>query len=214
MRVNREQGPDQGAQHQQNIQARIAWLSNVRAHTLADRVRVEATWRKPLALVRWESEQVYVDTECVVLDYVPVPDLPIVSIDGLSSINGSPGPGWTWRKDDLQAAVAVLAALARMDEQTTPAKPLLGEIQSIDVANFNGRKNSRLPHILLYTKNRTEITWGAEMGAWAQYLEATDEDKLAKLYGYYEEFGTLLKGAKYINLRDPRDKIPLPIDKY
>ena len=46
------------------------------------------------------------------------------------------------------------------------------------------------------------------------YLEATDEDKLAKLYGYYEEFGTLLKGAKYINLRDPRDKIPLPIDKY
>jgi hypothetical protein len=49
---------------------------------------------------------------------------------------------------------------------------------------------------------------------WGQHLEATDEDKLAKLYGYYKEYGSLMGRAKYINLRDPQDKIPLPIDKY
>jgi hypothetical protein len=37
---------------------------------------------------------------------------------------------------------------------------------------------------------------------------------LAKLYSYYEEFGTLLGGAKYINLRDPQETIPRPTDKY
>jgi len=66
----------------------------------------------------------------------------------------------------------------------------------------------------LYAKDNTEIIWGAEVGKWQRYLESTDEDKLAKLYSYYKEYGTLLNVAKYINLRDPQDNIPLPIDKY
>jgi hypothetical protein len=81
-------------------------------------------------------------------------------------------------------------------------------------ANYNGRKNDRRPHIILYAKDNTEITWGAELGKWQRHLESTDEQKLAKLYGYYKEYGTLSGRAKYINLRDPRDKIPLPIDRY
>ena len=55
---------------------------------------------------------------------------------------------------------------------------------------------------------------GAAVGKWQQHLESTDEQKLAKLYAYYKEFGTLSGGAKYINLRDPKHNIPLPIDKY
>jgi hypothetical protein len=49
---------------------------------------------------------------------------------------------------------------------------------------------------------------------WHRHFEAKDEDKLAILYGFYKENGTLLNIVKYINLRDPQDNIPLPIDKY
>ncbi len=91
---------------------------------------------------------------------------------------------------------------------------MLYEIDSIDVSNFEGRKAVRLPHIVLYAKDETKIIWGAEVGKWQRYLESTDEQKLAKLYSYYKEYGTLLNGAKYINLRDPQDNIPLPTDKY
>ncbi|GAJ08013.1 unnamed protein product, partial [marine sediment metagenome] len=68
-------------------------------------------------------------------------------------------------------------------------------------------------HIVLYTTDDTEVIWGAELGKWQQHLEATDAEKLAKLYAYYEEYGSLLGDVKYINLRDPQDRIPLPIDK-
>jgi len=101
-----------------------------------------------------------------------------------------------------------------MDKLVTPDKPLLYEIDRIDVGNFNGRENTQHPHIVMYAKDNTQIIWGAEVGKWQRYLESTDEQKLAKLYGYYKEYGTLSGGAKYINLRDPQDNIPLPIDKY
>ena len=49
---------------------------------------------------------------------------------------------------------------------------------------------------------------------WQRHLEAPDDEKLAKLYGHYKAYGSLLGGAKYINLRDPLSAVPQPIDKY
>ena len=178
-----------------------------------DRLLIKARWRKPLALVKSGIQSFYVDDELVVLDFVPMPNLPIVRISGLSTTD-IPPPGKAWQKDDLSAAVAILARLDRMDKLVTPDSPLLYEISHLDVTNFNGRQNSRLPHIILYTKDGTEIIWGAEIGAWQRHLEATDEEKLAKLYGHYKKYGSLLNNVKYINLRNPQDNVPLPIDKY
>ena len=31
---------------------------------------------------------------------------------------------------------------------------------------------------------------------------------------HYKEFGSLSADVKYINLRNPQDKVPQPIDKY
>jgi len=199
---------------QANLEALASWLADVRVRTLADRIRVEARWRKPLALVKLGLERFYVDQELVVLEYVPVPALPMVAVTGLSTVLQMPQPGKVWDRADLAAAVAILAKLDRMDQLLVPDKPLLREIARIDVSNFGGRENPRQPHIMLYAKDNTQIIWGAEVGAWAQHLESTDAEKLAKLYGYYKQCGSLLNQAKYINLRDPRDKIPLPIDKY
>jgi hypothetical protein len=192
--------------------ASVAWLDDIKIQTTHKQVLIEARWRKPLALVKSGSQNFYVDDELVVLDFVPIPNLPIVRIEGLSA--RVPSPGEVWQSDDLDAAVTILAKLDQMDKAVTPDKPLLYEIDRIDVSNFNGRKNSRFPHIVLYTKDDTEIIWGAEFGTWQRYLETTDEEKLAKLYAYYKEYGSLSGGVKYINLRDPQDNISQPIDKY
>ncbi len=192
----------------------IAWLNEVKVQTTHERLLIEAGWRKPLALVKLGLQSFYVDAELVVLDFVPIPNLPIVRVEGLSVTTRVPPPGEVWQSDDLAAAVTILAKLDQMDKSVTSDKPLLYEIDRIDVSNFNGRENSRFPHIVLYTKDNTEIIWGAEFGTWQRYLEAKDEEKLAKLYGYYKEYGSLSGGVKYINLRDPQDNISQPIDKY
>jgi hypothetical protein len=199
---------------QQNIEGLVAWLDEIKVQTTHDRLLIEAKWRRPLALVRKGRQSFYVDSELVVLDFVPMPNLPIVRVTGLSMTTRIPPPGEVWQLDDLAAGVAILERLDRMDKLVTPDRQLLYEIDRIDVSNFNGRRSSRKPHIVLYTRDDTEIIWGAEIGTWQRYLEATDEEKLAKLYGYYKEHGSLLNGVKYINLRDPQETVPRPVDKY
>jgi len=135
-------------------------------------------------------------------------------VKGLSGKVSVPLAGEVWQVDDLAAAVVVLVRLDKMDSLVTSDKPLLFEIDSIDMRNFNGRRNRNRPHIVLYTKDNAQIVWGAEIGMWQRYMEATDEEKLAKLYGYYKEYGTLLNSVKTINLRNPQDHVPQPIDKY
>ena len=198
---------------QNNLTQEAAWLDEVRVQTTHDSIHIEARWRRPLALVKAGPRKWYVDSDLVVLDFVPMPNLPIVRVEGLPLIERPPR-GRVWQRDDLAAAVAILAHLERMDKLVTPDKPLLYEIDSIDVSNFKGRANSRSPHIVLYAKDNVEIIWGAEVGAWQKHLESTDEQKLAKLYYYYKKHGSLLDGAPYINLCDPQDNVPRPIDKY
>ena len=199
---------------QQNIAREVVWLDEVTVQRTHDGFRIEGRWRKPVGLVKSGLRQFYVDAEQVVLDFVEMPHLPIVKITGLPLITKTPQLGKVWGGDDLAAALTILDRLDQMDRLVTPDKPLLYEIDRVDVSNFNGRENSKLAHIVLYAKDDTEIIWGAEFGTWQRYLESTDEQKLAKLYSYYKENGTLSGDAKYINLRDPQDNIPLPIDKY
>jgi hypothetical protein len=193
--------------------ASVVWLHNVKIQTTQEHLLVEALWRKPIAIVKSGSQSFYVDADMVVLDFIPMPNLPLVKIEGLSATR-IPPLGEVWKSNELTAAVTILTKLGQMDKSVAPEKPLLHEIDRIDVSNFNGRKNSRLPHIVLYTKDDTEIIWGAEFGKWQRYLEATDEEKLAKLYAYYKEYGSLSGGVKYINLRDPQNNVSQPIDKY
>jgi hypothetical protein len=198
----------------QNIEELVPWLADVKVRPAHNILRVEGRWRKPVGLVKSGGLKFYVDAERVVLDYVPLPDLPIVEIKGLPPVTKIPPLGQVWHRDDLDAAVTILERLDQMDKALTPDKPLLYGIDRIDVSNFNGRQNKRYAHIILYSKDDSQIIWGAELGKWQQNLESTDQEKLAKLYGYYKDYGTLSGRARYINLRDPRDKIPLPIDKY
>ena len=199
---------------QKNLAQGTAWLDDIRVQTTHDSIQITGRWRKPLVLIKMGLGTWYVDSEMVVLDYVSLPNLPIVHVEGLARMTSVPPPGSVWQRDDLAAAIAILARLERMDNIVTPNKPLLYEIATIDVSNFKGLSNRQFPHIVMYSKDNTEIIWGAEVGTWQQYLESTDEQKLAKLYEYYRKHGSLSGPVKYINLKDPQDNIPLPIDKY
>jgi len=199
---------------QKNLQSRVAWIDNVRVQVTHDSIYIKARWRKPLALIESEGHKFYVDANLTVLDYLPVSNLPVVEVKGLAESRGIPQPGKTWSRDDLTAAVNILSRLDRMDKLVALNKPLLGKISSIDMRNFNGRNKENEPHIVLHTTDDIEIIWGAELGTWQRYLEATDEEKLAKLYGFYKEHNFTLGEVKYINLRDPQDRIRQPTDKY
>jgi hypothetical protein len=192
--------------------APLAWLDDVDVRVTHDSVCMKARWRKPIALIEKNGVNYYVDADLVVLDYMPMPHLPIVQIKGVAMAK-APVPGETFDQEDLAAGVALIILLDRMDAEVTPKNPLLAHIASIDVTNFNGRK-SRAPHLVLHTKEDTQIIWGAEIGEWAKYLEDKDDQKLAKLYTYYRDCGSLSAGVKYIKLCDPQDRVPLPVDKY
>ncbi|MCP4259562.1 MAG: hypothetical protein GY774_18935 [Planctomycetes bacterium] len=198
----------------QNITSQVAWLDDLKVQTTHNALRIEGRWRKPVGLIKTGRHSFYVDTEQVVLDFVQISSLSIVEITGLPSTRKIPPLGEIWGGDDLAQAIKLLELLERRDRIEISQKPLLTEIARLDVSNFEGRKNSKLPHILLYTMDNTKIIWGAEIDKWQRHLESTDEQKIAKLYSYYKEYGTLSGEAKYINLCDPQDDIPQPIDKY
>ena len=197
---------------QQNIDRRFAWLDDVKVQTTHNAVRIEGRWRRPMGLIKSGRRSFYVDAEQVLLDFVEIPNLSIVEITGLTSVRKIRPLGEVWEGDDLAAAITLLDRLERRDRDEE--KPIISEINRLDVSNFEGRKYRKLPHIVLYANDDTKIMWGAKIGEWQRYLESTDEQKIAKLYGYYKDFGTLSGDVKFINLCDPQDDIPQPIDKY
>ena len=205
---------DAASSVQRQIVERIAWMDDVKVRITHGRLQIAGRWRKPVALIKSGPFQFYVDAEQVALDYVPMPHLTIVEVAGLPPVLTVPPLGDIWPRNDLAAAIQILDRLDRMDRTQTPDKPLLQEIDRIDVSNYKGRQKGNEPHIILYSKDNTKIIWGAEIGTWQRHLESTDEEKLAKLYYYHKTYGLLSGQAKVINICDPRDKVPLPIDRY
>jgi hypothetical protein len=194
--------------------ALMSWLADVNVRVTHDSILVAARWRKPVVMIdlREDNKKIYVDQDLVVMDYMPMPHLPIVEVKGLS-LNIVPLPGQTFDQGDLQAAVNLAVLLNQTDAEFAPKTPLLEQIASIDVSNYKGNKNPRKEHIVLHAKDGAMIIYGAEIGEYAKYAEASDEEKLASLYGYYKESGSFGSEAKYINLRIPQNRVLLPIDR-
>lgn len=184
------------------------WLDHVKVQLTGESLIARADWHQPIAMVKSGTTRFYVDAVGVALEHVPLTNLPLVTVTNLG-IPRPPAFGRVVDRDDLKAAVALISLLRLMDEQSVPVKPLLREIESVDMKNFRGRRDKDASHIVLYTLDKTPILWGAEIGNWAQFMEASDEEKLGRLYTYYQERGTLQGGVKRINLREPRE-IPRP----
>jgi hypothetical protein len=192
----------------ENLSA-LAWLYDVQVQVSNQVITVSAKYRKPVALIMSTKEKFFIDSEFIILDYIPLSKLSIVEITGVPSYDlNIRSVGTKWQKDEVVAAIELIELLTKMDSQVAPAKPLLAEIKSIDMSNFNGRRSSAQPHIVFYAKDGTEIRWGAQKGYSQRYLEAKDEEKLTLLYNTFEQFGTVqLKAARkasFIDLTQPR----------
>jgi len=196
----------------------LAWLDNVQVSVGGKAIVVKADYRKPVAMVASHDASYYLDAQAVVLDYVPLSKLTIVEITGVPAYNlSSRSVGEKWQSDDVAAGLEIIQLLDKMDRQVEPDKPLLAEIKSIDMSNFNGRRSVAQPHIVFYAKDGTEIRWGARIGQWHKNLEAKDEEKLALLYNTYKEYGTIqIRAAQkgsFIDLTKQQN-LSLPIDRY
>ena len=200
----------------------LSWLDNVQVQTTSEYLEVKANYRMPVALVRASrNRKVFLDVDMTVLDYIPVTKIPVVEIKGLASTK-IPEPGQKWLADDAAAAVELLNLLYLADlhfqqeqgsdtEKKTPEKPLLDELESIDVSNFAARKSRSAPNIVLNVVDGTKVYWGAAWNQASVYFEADEKDKLARLYQFFMDHHNTLGGsAKYIELRWPQDSIPRP----
>ena len=192
----------------------LSWLDDVKVRTRKDRIKVTASYRKPVALVTVGGSKYYLDANMVVLEYLPMSELNIIRIEELDARTISP-PGTEWHAEDAAAAIKLIDMLDRMDAKVTPKAPLLAEIKSVDMTNYDGRKysSSKKPHIVLFAHDDTEILWGAAVGQSANF-EAIDQEKLGQLYSDYKRYGTVQGRSnekfKYLDLRVPQSKVPLP----
>lgn len=196
----------------------LAWLDNIQVSVGSKAIVVSSKYRKPIAVAAAGNEQFYIDSQAVILDYVPISKLAIVEISGVRTDKLSKrSVGEKWQSDDVAAAIELIELLDKMDREIDSNKPLLAEIKSIDMSNFNGRRSATQPHIVFFAKDGTEIKWGARIGQWHKNLEAKDEEKLAVLYNTYKEYGTIeIRAAQkgsFIDLTRPQN-LSLPIDRY
>jgi len=187
----------------------VAWLYDIKVQTTSSSVEVRAKYRRPVGLIRRARTAYYIDCDAVVLDYLPIEELTIVEIKGFSA-RTIPPVGNMMTGDDIAAAIKLLVVLETMDRISTPQAPLLREIASIDVSNLDGRRNRRNAHIVLYAKDGTQVNWGAAYGRSARYVEASDQEKVAMLYEFYTQHGTIQGIVKYIELRNPQEAVPRP----
>jgi len=184
---------------------KVTWLDNIRVRVTSNAVKVEARYRKPVASIEFRGKKFYLDKEASAMKYLPVANLPVVEIKGYSKLLNLSN---LQHQEDIRAGLEILLALEKMDAISTPEKPLLAEIATIDVNNFNGRKNKGKTHIILFVKDGIRIDWGSAFGMSTGDTEATDRQKLSTLYSIYKEKNkenpTLLGRYKYIDLQDPQ----------
>jgi hypothetical protein len=199
------------------------WMYNIQVETKSTKVVVYADYRIPTAFIKsGNGKTLYVglpakndplggrENAVFVSDYT-VDAPPSIEIVGFVN-KTSPTIGQAWHAPDVTAALKLLSALKGMDDKLCPKKPLRAEITTIDIANFEGRKaGATSSHIILKLKDGTPVYWGAALGKAASFFEAPDEEKLNRLYTFYQQNKyTLLGQAKTIELFQPMSGVPRP----
>ncbi len=205
----------------------LPWIYNTRIRTTSKTIHIYAGYRKPTAVIKSGSKKYYLaliapddlsweqdKQKVMLLDYIELDTLPVVEIKGFS-LRRLPVSGDIWQGEDITSTVELLTVLGRMDEISCADAPLLDQLASIDISNFGGRKNKNNSHIVLYSKDGTEIYWGAAYGDSKLYLEATEQEKLATLYTFYKEHGNTIQCVKNaicksVDLRYAQTRIPRP----
>jgi len=175
-----------------------------------DTVEVDATFRVPAALVRFDGDFWLVDAKGIKLEQIQAEMVPRVVLgqDGkllIRVIDGvtrrPPDPG-RLASDDLSAGLELLRLL---HDQT-----FAQEIVKIDVSNFSGRVDPAAAHLVLVTRYNTEIRWGRPVNTKHNFGEVDDRRKLMYLDRIAAEFGQVDARRPWIDVRFDRPIYPKP----
>ncbi len=192
--------------------AAIPWMYDVRVQATSKALEISAQYRRPIVSVRLGGRTYYVDEKMIVFEALPVTSIAVPAVKGFSQ-RTAPTPGTVWPAEDIRAAMELVNVLSLMDLQMMAAeepisKPLLDEIESVDVSGLSAVK----PNIVLDVKDgTTKINWGAAWGQAARKMEADEKEKITTLYQFYiENKNTLQSKVKFIELRQPQSLVPRP----
>lgn len=190
----------------------IPWLYNVSVQTTPQALEISAQYRQPIVSAVVGGKRYYVDEKMVLFEALPVTAITVPAVVGFSQ-RSAPSPGTIWLAEDIKAAKDLVHILSLMDTQMMSAedpikKPLLDEIESVDVSGLTARK----PNIVLNVRDgTTKINWGAAWGQAARNMEADEKEKITTLYQFYvENKNTLQSTVKFVELRQPQTLVPRP----
>ena len=188
------------------------WIKQVKkVHRRYDGlVQIECELRRPIAYVEQSDGVFYLDSEGVVL-----PDATLVGgarhvVKLRGEVAALPGAGETVDSAAVMAGLQVLTLIRQVDEAMPEDERLWMELAAMDVSNYEGREDLFRPHLALYTRNMTEVRWGAAVGRARPYHEASEKSKLSTLYRAHKHMGTLAC-YQFVELRDEGREIADPL---
>jgi hypothetical protein len=175
---------------------RNAWVRKVHwiRRSSGSQFVISSEFRQPIAIVKQPESCYLVDGEGYRLPghygYDSVKGCGLLEI--VDASDNVPSVGKKWDAEDLQAGLKLICLLREA--------PFKDQILSVDVKNFNGRVDPRLPWMTLNTNRRTIIRWGRPVGD-ERGLENTAAQKMALLAGTYAKYGHIDFGRTYTDVR-------------
>ncbi|MBI1375548.1 MAG: hypothetical protein GC159_22780 [Phycisphaera sp.] len=158
------------------------------------RVEVLAAYRQPVALLERKDGYYTIDQFGVRLPWVypPMPEkidqLGVAVIRGVRS--APPYAGQKWVGEDVQAGLK-LAALVE-------TQPWSAQVRAVDVSNYDGRIDNRLPHLQLVTDHGA-VRWGRAPGD-SRFYEPDAATKLRQIERVVERFNSIDANGQIVDV--------------
>lgn len=174
-----------------------------------DTIEINAEFRTPVAMVRWENDYWYVDAEGVRLpehfnstqirQMLAAGGRPTFRIiEGVAHFPNETGKAWPGK--DLRAGLELIALLSD--------KPYADQITRIDVGNYDGRVNANESQINLITRYDTQVRWGQAPSSRAFFVEQRVDRKLEVLQQACRQTGRVDMNLPWIDLRFDNATVP------
>lgn len=175
-----------------------------------DTMEIDCVYRAPAALVQWGEYFSLVDAEGVKLpEQFKAQDLRKIMYAANGKVNirliqGVQRPpaevGRKWIGEDLTAGIEMLQLLA--------GKAYAEDLLRIDVSNFGGRVDPKEAHLVLYTRDGSEVRWGRPAAARDAFVEVRWDRKLQYMEWLVRQFKRVDAGHSWVDLRFDEIRYP------
>ncbi|MGN6370235.1 MAG: hypothetical protein ACTHN5_18415 [Phycisphaerae bacterium] len=179
----------------------------------SETIEIYAQYRQPAAWVQVGDKFYLIDDEFVRLpgEYSPADRnataglMAITNVDLPDGAKKVPQPSESWNTEDLAAGMKLVNLLQK--------QPFVGQIASIDMANYKGRKDSQKPWILLNTTfaaadgSPRVVRWGRSIGD-EKFYEVSAAAKVQALNEIFLRFARIDANHDYVDIRTEQVLLP------